>query len=374
MSAHHPPSTGIDHPTVILGGGIAGLAAATSLARQGVAVTLLQAESDHQPEPASVPLLHAYTSLLALLDQLGHGGHVAWQRVLPVALPAEDGRSALHALEPDDLPAPMHLVRPIWRCHAWTVGERYAIARGLLAILQVSHRSRGLYDGITFAQYLADQCQPRRVVTTFWSALAAPTGHASLDSLSASAGIQLIQEGYLFGHDTCALGTSDVTVAALMKSATKDITAAGGRVVSVTSIQAIVFNGTKITGIRLTDGQEIVGASYLCAVPADTLARLAPENLKAADPRLAGVAAGGIAGGISGGISGGGVDAMDAGRVGNLYLAGTWVGPDFPGTIEAAARTGFSAASAILHAAGSADADVTVPPLEAGELYRFVAG
>jgi len=284
--AHDAPAP-IDHPTVVLGGGLAGLAAAVALAQRGVAVTLLNAND--APQTAHTLLPRAAQSLDDLLGRLHIDDAVDYHGSLSFAY-SRDGEPAADTLGADDLPAPMHLVRPLWRFKGLTAGQKFAIARGLLAIMQVSTRSRRLYHDQTLAAFLAEHSQPPSALDAFWSPLTLALLGRRAEHLRAESGIQVFQESLLYRSEACAFGVLTVSPEALLAKAQPIIAAAGGRVVSTTAAEALVFDGSRIAAVRMADGQEIAGQSFVSALPYDRLAGLAADNLKATDERLGSLA------------------------------------------------------------------------------------
>ncbi len=301
MTPHAEHPTAIDHPTVVIGGGLAGLAAAVSLARQGVPVTLLEtrkrlggrATSFEDPATGDTldncqhVLLRACTNLLDFYERLGVADRVEWHRKLYFAYRDDAGHQQIDTLEGDDLPAPMHLVRSLWKFKGLTLGEKFAIARGMLSILQISRRNRDLYADLSFADFLAEQSQPASVIEKFWKVVIVSACNETIDNVAASYAIQVFQEGFLFRGEAYEMGLPTVPLEDLYDPAEQVITAAGGRVLAGTAAESIVFDGEKVAAIRLTDGQEIAGSSFISAVPFDRLSKLTPANMKDADPRLA---------------------------------------------------------------------------------------
>jgi len=301
MTTHAHQPTAIDHPTVVIGGGLAGLAAAVSLAQQGVPVTLLEtrkrlggrATSFEDPATGDTldncqhVLLRACTSLLDFYERLGVADRVQWHRKLYFAYRDEQDQPAIDTLEGDDLPAPMHLVRSLWKFKGLTLREKFAIARGMLSILQISRRGRDLYADVSFADFLAEQNQPQPVIDKFWKVVIVSACNETIDNVAASYAIQVFQEGFLYRGEAYEMGLPTVPLEDLYDPAEQVITAAGGRVLSGIAAESIVFDGEQVAAIRLTDGQEIAGSSFISAVPFDRLAKLAPADMKAADPRLA---------------------------------------------------------------------------------------
>src|SRR5690606_2309118 len=105
--------------------GLAGIAAAVRLAEAGLAVTVVEtrkrlggrATSFVDPDTGEVldncqhVLMRSCTNLIDLYERLGVEDRVRWERATHFV----DAHGRVDTLEPDDLPAPLHLARPMFR-------------------------------------------------------------------------------------------------------------------------------------------------------------------------------------------------------------------------------------------------------------------
>ncbi len=158
---------------LVIGGGLAGLAAASALAADGAAVTLL----DRRPElggraysylhPAigetidsQHVLLGCCTNLLDLCEQAGNAGLIRWYDELTFLEP-NGNRSVM---KPGALPAPLHQTMSFLRAPMLSLGDKAAIARGLAEFL----RGYPGDDRESFATWLVRTGQPPRAIRHFW--------------------------------------------------------------------------------------------------------------------------------------------------------------------------------------------------------------
>ena len=158
---------------LVVGGGLAGLAAASALAADGIEVLLL----DRRPElggraysylhPAISEtidsqhvLLGCCTNLLDLCERAGTSDTIRWYDELTF-LEANGNRSLM---KPGALPAPLHQTLSFLRAPMLSLGDKAAIARGLAEFL----RGYPGDDRESFATWLVRTRQPERAIRHFW--------------------------------------------------------------------------------------------------------------------------------------------------------------------------------------------------------------
>ncbi|QHN05484.1 FAD-dependent oxidoreductase [Granulicella sp. WH15] len=158
---------------VIAGAGLAGLAAAVALAKDGAQVTLLErrpevggrAYSYHHPALAETVdsqhvVLGCCTNLLDLCGQAGTADKVRWYDEL-MFLEPNGNRSPM---KPGLLPAPSHQTMSFLRAPMLSVKDKVRIAMGLMQFL----RGYPGDDAESFAAWIKRTKQTDRAVRHFW--------------------------------------------------------------------------------------------------------------------------------------------------------------------------------------------------------------
>lgn len=287
----------------IIGGGLAGIAAALRLAERGVSVTLVEqtprlggrATGVADPGTGEIvdncqhALMGCCTNLVDLYKRLGVAGRITWRGGLYFA--DECGR--IDRIVADDLPAPLHLARSLLGMRMLTVAEKVAIGRGMLAILQIGERGRRYLRDISFAQWLIEHRQPPGAIRKFWSAVILSACNDRPEHVAARYAVQVFQEGLLSHEDAYRVGLPAVPLTELYDAAEHALRDAGGCILT-TGTQAIGFDfdGHRIAALRLAGGvgdgapRKLRAQAYIAAVPFDRVVGLCSELMLISDVRL----------------------------------------------------------------------------------------
>lgn len=194
----------------MIGGGFAGLAAATALADAGARVLVAEARpqlggraSTHRDprtgeriDNGQHVLAGCYDETLRFLRRVGSERALRWPSTLKVAMIDKDGRR--HELSLPPFPSPLHLLAGVlaWRDLTWR--ERLAILRIGPVLL------RGPHDGTheTVREWLHRHGQPERLTELFWEPLALATLNQSIDHASAAPFLTVLSR--MLGGDASA--------------------------------------------------------------------------------------------------------------------------------------------------------------------------
>lgn len=285
---------------LVLGGGLAGIAAAVRLAQCGVRVTLIETSrrlggrATSHDDPATGQTLDncqhvvmgCCTALIDLYERLGVDRHIDWHSRLHFF-----DKSGQHDVLEGNvfLPAPLHLSPSMLRMHTLTLRERLAVSRAMLAMLRMGNAGREELESVTFTRWLRSQGQPQGAIDKFWAVVVVSALNQHPDRASAPAAIHVFQDGFLAHEDAYLMGTASVPLRMLYDPAVPLIEAAGGRVMLGSSVKRLAFDGKNVTGVELADGSTFAADWYISALPFDRLEKVANDALKAADPRFRGL-------------------------------------------------------------------------------------
>jgi hydroxysqualene dehydroxylase len=204
---------------VVIGGGFAGLSAATALAERGVRVLVLEARpslggrataftdpvTGERVDNGQHVLVGAYRETFAFLRRLGTEQHVRLQRNLTIEIIDRLGyRSRLSC---PALPAPLHLVAGAMRWNAITWRDRLAL-RGLRRFVgrPSSPASRAREGRETVREWLVRHGQTPRLIELLWEPLAVAALNQSIDDAAGEAFSGVVSRMFTTDRRDCALG------------------------------------------------------------------------------------------------------------------------------------------------------------------------
>jgi squalene-associated FAD-dependent desaturase len=177
----------------VVGGGLAGIAAALSCADGGAEVTLVEVRprlggAAYSFERDGLLLdngqhvfLRCCTAYRALLERLGTTDATTMQPRLAIPVLAPGGR--VEWLRRGPLPAPLHLAGSLARYGHLSLRERAAVARAARKLSRLDLSDPGL-DERTFGAWLAEHGQSPAANESLWNLIALPT--LNLDATEAS--------------------------------------------------------------------------------------------------------------------------------------------------------------------------------------------
>ncbi len=287
----------IPRTVAIVGGGVAGIAAAVRAADAGWRPILVESGTRLGGRAASFTdtrsgleldncqhiVMGCCTNILELYDRLGVLDELDWHETLWFAR----GGGARDALPIAGLlPAPLHYAPGFMRMRMFDFSDKRAIARAFLAILRMGPKGRMRWQGRAFADFLAGQRQPERTVRLFWDPVVVSACNLPSARCEATHALKVFDEGMLAHRFAGAVGVARVPLGRLYARVETILRDAGGELRLRTAARALAFDGARITGVVCGDG--VVGAqAVIAAVPPGRLARLCSDTLRARDRRLA---------------------------------------------------------------------------------------
>ncbi len=267
----------------VVGGGLAGVAAAIRLADNGYRVVLVEARprlggATYSFDRSGLPVdtgqhvfLRCYDAYRALLHRLGVDTRAPVQDRLdiPVLFESEPPARLRRAR---GLPAPLHLLPALIGYRALTPAERTSALRAAAALRRVDPADP-LVDDETFGDWLTRHGQSSRTVRRLWglvtvAALNLPPGEASL-ALAA----KVFRTGLLAAADAGDVGVPAVPLLALHGDP-------AGALLGRLGVRLLV--GERVTAVEATDagvlvrtqGGEVPADAAVVAVPHQQAAKL----------------------------------------------------------------------------------------------------
>lgn len=272
---------------LVVGGGLAGIAAALSLSDAGVRVTLLEAKRRLGGRATSFTdavtgetldncqhvALGCCTEYLEFCRRLGVLDDFDWYSEQYWVLPG--GKESI--LKPGIFPAPLHYTESFLGCGFLGVASKLAIGRAMAAIRFADDEQ---WQDATFGDMLRSLDQTEESRRRFWDPIVISACNLDPDEVAASLSCKVFRDGFMAGADAGRIGVPKVPLVRLYDAAMDELARAGSLVRLGVSAQEIGAD------FVLTSRDERLEADcVVCALPMDRARALlnAPELAGIAD-------------------------------------------------------------------------------------------
>ncbi len=207
-----------ERDVIVIGGGLAGIAAALDCADAGAQVTLLEvrrrlggAAYSFERDGMNIDngqhvFLRCCAAYRGLLRRLGSEDRVTVQRRLEIPV-LSPGRKPV-TLRRNRAPAPLHLAGALARYRYLTLAQRLGAARTALALARLDPAEEWL-DEVTLGAWLAEHGQGPQALAALWDLVALPTLNLPAVQASLQLGAFVFQTGLLSGADAGDIGFHD---------------------------------------------------------------------------------------------------------------------------------------------------------------------
>lgn len=267
---------------LVIGGGVAGLSAATILSKRGFRVTLIEQKnrlggrtfsfnddttSDSIDNGQHV-LMGCYQYTLRWLGMLRQLPNVESDR--SISIPFVEPQKTLQPLTIPDLPAPFHLLAGIFQFKNLTLRERVSLLKvGLLL------RIRKIDGALSVDEWLASLGQSRNIIKYFWDPVCLAVMNTTPRNASAKLFANALKLMFLGKSDHSRImvpksGLSELFV----EPSEKMILLNGGRVMLNATVKNVGIEQNWVNGVKIKDHGTIHADLYVSAVPPNTFKKM----------------------------------------------------------------------------------------------------
>lgn len=275
---------------MVVGGGLAGMAAALKLAQSGYRVTLLEqrpflggrAYSFEDPDTGAEIdngqhiLVGACTRLRGFLDDIGAPESAfARQPRLAVTIMGPDGTRATLAAAP--FPAPLHIAAAVLRYRHLDLRQRATVARNARALAHLDSNACADLESTPLGDWLSARGASPVSIERFWDPLVRPALNVIVNEANIPLTAFFVREALWTGSHGAAVWLPSVGLSRAIGEPGYHALARAGVVVKLSArVDTVEVSDHNVVGVRLRGGKRLDTTSVVCAVPPDALERMLP--------------------------------------------------------------------------------------------------
>ena len=274
---------------IVIGGGLAGLAAGVALAESGWRVRLFEqrpflggrATSYVLPDGEHVDncqhvTLGCCTNLEDFYRRVGSANKIKFfDRLLFL-----DPQGRRGEMQAGLFPAPFHMTGAFARFAPLTLKDKLSIGWAMLNILQTNGRTWDVdqHGGISMLEWLRRRHQTKGAIERFWRVVLVSALDEELEKTDARYGIDVFWKAFLSNRTGYRMGVPTVPLAELYDGCKSAIEQKGGDVnLRATARQLRIENGA-VTAVQFDAGREERADAFILAVPHTAVADLLPDE------------------------------------------------------------------------------------------------
>ena len=301
---------------IVVGGGVAGMAAAVALESVGISVTLLEARKSLGGRAGSYEdpqtgesldncqhvLLGCCTNLLDFYERIGATKKIRFERTIHLR---DDVGRPFKLFGIRKLPAPLNLGPAMLRFGMLTWAERIQTARAMLAMMRLGRSGRLKLGDTSFGDWLDAHGQSPELVRKLYDPVLIGALNEDVRKANACYAIQVFQDSLLANEKGYPLGIPATTLGDLYGTLQCQDVRLGTRVSELVFVgathaspaigdrfstdDACVAPTNSVCGVKLQSGETLDADAIVLATNHHTLDKWIPADLRACDRRFSGI-------------------------------------------------------------------------------------
>jgi len=275
---------------LILGGGLAGLSSALTLAEAGYRVELVERKPHLGGRAASYLLpdgehvdncqhvtMGCCTNLEDFYRRVGAAGKIRYYD--HVAFLDREGRRSV--LQSSVLPPPLHLAPSFLMLPFLSWKDKRGIGRAMLRIARRGGEGGAgkNSDSATMLEWLRGEGQTPAAIERVWKSVLVSALDEELDRAGARYGVEVFWKAFLRNRRGFEIGIPSVPLGELYGGCREAIERRGGSVRTRTAVRGLRLESGRVAAAVLDDGTELTADYFVSAVPHDLLLELLPAEV-----------------------------------------------------------------------------------------------
>jgi squalene-associated FAD-dependent desaturase len=276
----------------VIGGGLAGLAAAIALASRGFEVVILESRgrlggrassfrdvtSGQLVDTCQHVVMGCCTNFAHFCRSVGTDVLLQTQPCMYFMTPDR----IVSRFAADSLPAPFHLLRGFLGAHYLSLREKMRVARGLISMQRSSPDSDPPFD-----EWLRQHGQTQRTIARFWG----PVLISALNELPERVGLRYARkvfvDGFLRHRRAFEMDLPRVPLGELYgERLLEKLKKLGIQLRLQTAAKCLEIENSRVTALVLRSDEKIESGSFISAVPFDRLLDLLPAEVAERHPEF----------------------------------------------------------------------------------------
>jgi squalene-associated FAD-dependent desaturase len=267
----------------VIGGGVAGMAAACALADAGFRVTLLErrgylggrASSYLHPGTGEIidncqhVLFGCCTNLTGFYERIGVANKIFWDSRMTLIEPG--GRRSV--LAPSGLPAPMHGLHGILGARCFSIQDKLSLIFAFTSMMfaRKPNPDQNLFD------WLEAHLQTKGALDRFWRLVISSALNADLDRIALPYASKVIRELFLNSAYAGSMGMSRVPLSDLYAGVGQYLESRGGSVHLNSNVESAAWDEVAKQWTIQARGEEFKVERMVLALPFEATAKLLPN-------------------------------------------------------------------------------------------------
>ena len=270
----------IHKSVAVIGGGVAGMSAASALAEAGFRVHLIErrgylggrASSYLHPGVNEVidncqhVLFGCCTNMVGFYHRIGVAEKIHWTSDMTMIEPG--GRRS--PLGPSVIPAPLHGLPKLLRARALSLADKLSLARAFSAVLQGQAQDANE----PLDHWLQRQHQSPGAIERFWRLVIASALNADLNQIAVPYAAKVVRELFMNSGEAGSMGMSTVPLSDLYSGVEPHIARHGGGVLLNTNVDSASWQEETQQWELRTRDDFITADSLVLALPFEATAKL----------------------------------------------------------------------------------------------------
>ena len=265
----------------VVGGGVAGMAAACALAESGLKVHLIERRSylggragsylhpgvNEVIDNCQHVLFGCCTNLIAFYRRIGALDKIHWTADMTMIEPG--GRRSI--LGPAPLPAPLHGLPRLLACSAFSFRDKLSLARAFSALLGADPQHSRTES---LAAWLARHRQSRGAVERFWKLVVASALNAEIEQIAVPYAAKVIRELFMNSAGAGRMGINTAPLSELYDGIEGLLRKNGSSVHLNANVERLAWNAPASQWTVSARGHALTADFLVLALPFEALAKL----------------------------------------------------------------------------------------------------